>query len=162
MLINRHVRVALSMKYLFKSSVFSVFFLALSCLVYFQIAFAQDKVTKQNHPFAISATVSYASSDRAITDFYKSLNSSKDYAMKEKHVSFLPNSGLYSGFGTAWHRSYGSVFETINTLSSEPEIHEIHEIHCDFFIAGFEAIDEFEFVSSNVETQLLFSYRNSF
>lgn len=147
-----------------KIFLFLLLLVPLSCCAFSQNAskfhvVQQSNILKNSSPFSISTQALQTNIDATIAKVFEDMSSITSVSTQAKYVSFIPESGLYSGFGTAWYRKTAFSFENVPLVNT-------FEWHCDFFSASLiqKETQKEAFDSSLFQTDLLLSvgYRNSF
>lgn len=106
---------------------------------------------EESYPFSIGLKAITMTIDTTIANF---LSTADEVQTPMQYQVFLEDSGLYSGFGTAWYRKYGL------TIDSSDVSDGLFELHCDLFSATFSSIEAA--LSSQATSELSVGLYNSF
>lgn len=102
--------------------------------------------------------------DTAIVNFYQATSTENNSEIQARHLAFLSDSGLYSGFGTAWHRKYGTKYSKNFDGSYETEgaLELNYNLFGDLFGASTTFISESDMPLIQSAIEVSIGYRNFF
>jgi len=139
-----------------KKSFLFFLLIALSHSAYAQKTLQTNNQWLQNsYPFAVGTVSLQTEVDLVIATLLEDMSPTNDVLTQAQYVPFILESGLYSGFGTAWYRNNSASFESISEVDS-------FEWHCDLLSSSLISKENLVLPLFEPDLQVSLGYYNSF